>query len=154
MFIVVRYIASRGLLNLNITWNGYTWSYDYINHLQNKCIQSVAGILQQQFGLALVPSENMTRENIYATHRWSSSGDQFFFKCFQNFFCVNVIKAMQWCYFLLVLPHWFNPFKTNWWYLNSQDKWITILCIKAYSLAVSRCVVNISFLKSIRIQVS
>nr|QYH50835.1 RNA polymerase beta subunit [Saussurea tanguensis] len=46
---------------------------DDMNHLQNKRIRSVADLLQEQFGLALVRLENMARGNIYAAlkHNWT-----------------------------------------------------------------------------------
>ncbi|MFS7946331.1 DNA-directed RNA polymerase subunit beta [Helianthus anomalus] len=46
---------------------------DDMNHLQNKRIGSVADLLQEQFGLALVRLENMARGNIYAAlkHNWT-----------------------------------------------------------------------------------
>jgi DNA-directed RNA polymerase subunit beta len=37
---------------------------DDMNHLKNKCIRSIADLLQDQFGLALVPLENIIRETI------------------------------------------------------------------------------------------
>jgi DNA-directed RNA polymerase subunit beta len=37
---------------------------DNMNHLKNKCIRSIADLLQDQFGLALVPLENIIRETI------------------------------------------------------------------------------------------
>ncbi|KAL7587274.1 hypothetical protein Lser_V15G35696 [Lactuca serriola] len=46
---------------------------DDMNHLQNKRICSVADLLQEQLGLALVRLENMARGNIYAAlkHNWT-----------------------------------------------------------------------------------
>nr|YP_009377642.1 RNA polymerase beta subunit [Linochilus heterophyllus]ARH09227.1 RNA polymerase beta subunit [Linochilus heterophyllus] len=46
---------------------------DDMNHLQNKRIRSVADLLQEQFGLALVRLENIARGNIYAAlkHNWT-----------------------------------------------------------------------------------
>ncbi|KAI3673168.1 hypothetical protein L6452_39284 [Arctium lappa] len=45
---------------------------DDMNHLKNKRIRSVADLLQEQFGLALVRLENMARGNIYVAlkHNW------------------------------------------------------------------------------------
>ncbi|KAM6547280.1 hypothetical protein CsatB_018956 [Cannabis sativa] len=37
---------------------------DDMNHLKNKCIRSVADLLQDQFGLALVRLENMVRRTM------------------------------------------------------------------------------------------
>ncbi|MBA0876494.1 hypothetical protein Goshw_020714 [Gossypium schwendimanii] len=37
---------------------------DNMNHLKNKCIHSVADLLQDQFGLALVRLENVVRGTI------------------------------------------------------------------------------------------
>ncbi|KAL4316488.1 hypothetical protein HN873_052270 [Arachis hypogaea] len=42
---------------------------DDMNHLKNKRIRSVADLLQDQFGLALVRLENMVRGTIYGAIR-------------------------------------------------------------------------------------
>ncbi|KAI3666548.1 hypothetical protein L1987_88943 [Smallanthus sonchifolius] len=51
---------------------------DDMNHLQNKRIRSVADLLQEQFGLALVRLENMARGNIYAAlkHNWDTNSSE------------------------------------------------------------------------------
>ncbi|KAJ0788874.1 DNA-directed RNA polymerase subunit beta [Helianthus annuus] len=53
---------------------------DDMNHLQNKHIRSVADLLQEQFGLALVRLENMARGNIYAAlkHNWTPTPQNLF----------------------------------------------------------------------------
>ncbi|KAI7753925.1 LOW QUALITY PROTEIN: hypothetical protein M8C21_033124 [Ambrosia artemisiifolia] len=54
---------------------------DDMNHMQNKRIHSVADLLQEQFGLALVPLENMARGNIYAAlkHNWTPTPQNLLF---------------------------------------------------------------------------
>lgn len=42
---------------------------DDMNHLKNKCIRSIADLLQDQFGLALVRLEHIIRGTIYGAIR-------------------------------------------------------------------------------------
>ncbi|KAM0072952.1 putative DNA-directed RNA polymerase [Helianthus debilis subsp. tardiflorus] len=70
-FLLLRDIltATDGLIRIKFGMG----TLDDMNHLQNKRISSVADLLQEQFGLALVRLENMARGNIYATlkHNWT-----------------------------------------------------------------------------------